>query len=121
MNFIYPCIVHKEDDGYWSEFPDINGCFSDGDTISEIIEHSKEALQGVLLAYIDLHKELPEPSEITEITVSNDDFTTYIDCSVLSKTKLIKKTLTIPEWANAIGIEKELNFSKILTEAIINH
>lgn len=121
MNFIYPCIVHKEDDGYWSEFPDIDGCFSDGDTLNEIIEHSKEALQGVLLAYMDLNKEIPKPTEITELQVSEEDFTTYIDCSILNKTKLVKKTLTIPEWVNVIGVEKDVNFSKLLTEAIINY
>lgn len=121
MNFIYPCIVHKEENGYWSEFPDIDGCFSDGDTLSEIMEHSKEALQGMLLTYMSMNKEIPNPTEITEIPISQDEFTTYIDCSILSKTNLIKKTLTIPEWVNIIGIEKELNFSKILTDAIINY
>ena len=32
--------------------------------------------------------------------------------------KLIKKTLTLPKWLNDLGIEKKINFSKLLQEAL---
>lgn len=32
--------------------------------------------------------------------------------------KNIKKTLTIPKWANDLAVRKGYNFSKILTDAI---
>ena len=32
--------------------------------------------------------------------------------------KLIKKTLTLPKWLNDLGIERKVNFSKLLQEAL---
>lgn len=119
MNFIYPCVIHCEEDGYWSEFVDFKGCFSEGDTLEEILSNSKEALQSIILYNIEEKKSLPTPTPIKNIIEEQNTFKTYIDCKILGNTKLVKKTLSIPEWVNNIGIEKGLNFSKILTDAII--
>ena len=119
MNFIYPCIIHCEEDGYWSEFVDFKGCFSEGDTLEEILSNSKEALQSIILHNIEEEKSLPVPTPIKEIAEDENTFKTYIDCKVVGGTKLVKKTLSIPEWVNNIGIEKGINFSKVLTDAII--
>ena len=119
MNFIYPCLIHCEEDGYWSEFVDFKGCFSEGDTLEEILANSKEALQSIILYNLEKEKYLPAPTPIKEIEEYEDTFKTYIDCKVLGTAKLVKKTLSIPEWVNNIGIDKGINFSKVLTEAII--
>lgn len=119
MNFIYPCVIHCEEDGYWSEFVDFKGCFSEGDTLEEILSNSKEALQSIILYNIEEKKSLPTPTPIKNIIEEQNTFKTYIDCKILGNTKLVKKTLSIPEWVNNIGIEKGLNFSKVLTDAII--
>lgn len=37
-------ILHKEENGYWAEVPALKGCFSQGDTIEEITENIKEAI-----------------------------------------------------------------------------
>ena len=119
MNFIYPCVIHCEEDGYWSEFVDFKGCFSEVDTLEEILSNSKEALQSIILYNIEEKKSLPTPTPIKNIIEEQNTFKTYIDCKILGNTKLVKKTLSIPEWVNNIGIEKGLNFSKVLTDAII--
>ncbi len=49
-------ILHKEDGGYWAEVPALKGCVSQGDTIEEVTENIKEAIEGWLLA------EIPETS-----------------------------------------------------------
>ena len=35
MKTAYPAIVHTEGESYWVEFPDLDGCFSDGDTMAD--------------------------------------------------------------------------------------
>lgn len=42
----YPAVFHvsKDGRGYWVEFSDLPGCFSQGDTIESSIEYSKEVL-----------------------------------------------------------------------------
>ncbi len=37
-------IIHKEENGYWAEVPALKGCFSQGETIEEIKENIKEAI-----------------------------------------------------------------------------
>lgn len=41
---IYSAIFYKEDDGFWAEFPDLEGCHTFADTIAELHEQAKEAL-----------------------------------------------------------------------------
>lgn len=44
MNRIYPAVFHKENEGYWVEFPDIPGCLTQGNTIEQAFAMAKEAL-----------------------------------------------------------------------------
>lgn len=37
-------IIHKEENGYWAEVPALKGCFSQGETMEEITENIKEAI-----------------------------------------------------------------------------
>lgn len=60
----YPAIFHKEDNLYWVEFPDLEGCFTQGDSIEHAKEMAKEALT-VYLESLDSRKiAIPEPSEL---------------------------------------------------------
>ena len=44
-NSVFPAVFHAEgDSGYWVEFPDIPGCFSQGDTLEEAYRMAGEAL-----------------------------------------------------------------------------
>ena len=38
-------VLHKEANGYWAEVPALKGCFSQGETIEEITENIKEAIE----------------------------------------------------------------------------
>jgi len=40
----YPAIFHPEENGYWVEFPDLPGCFSQGNSIEESYAMASEAL-----------------------------------------------------------------------------
>ncbi|MFX4302961.1 type II toxin-antitoxin system HicB family antitoxin [Alicyclobacillus tolerans] len=48
MSKKYQVILHKCDDGYTVECPEIPGCFSEGDTEEEALENIKEAIKGCL-------------------------------------------------------------------------
>lgn len=43
-NKIYPAIFHKEENGYWVEFPDVEGCYTQGETLEDAFKKAKEAL-----------------------------------------------------------------------------
>lgn len=47
----YTVLVHRaEEGGYWTEVPSFSGCYSQGDTVEEAIENTKEAVKCHLLA-----------------------------------------------------------------------
>jgi predicted RNase H-like HicB family nuclease len=62
-------IVHKaEEGGFWAEVPSIPGCVSQADTMEELKENLKEAIEGCLS--LDLFEpESDSTSEIIEMAV----------------------------------------------------
>ena len=58
---IYFARLHKENEGYWTEFPELNCPGSEGSTREEVYENSKEALEAVLESLFDRKCEIPPP------------------------------------------------------------
>ena len=122
MLFIYPAIFHKENDNYWVEFPDLEGCNTFGDTLSEVMEFAQEAMEVYIETLLESRKELPSPTEISDIITEEGSFVSLVTCKIdgyLNKSKAIKKTLTIPEWLNDLAEEKKINFSQTLQSALL--
>jgi predicted RNase H-like HicB family nuclease len=45
----YAVIIHQEPEGgYWAEVPALPGCYSQADTVDELMENIREAISGVL-------------------------------------------------------------------------
>ena len=125
----YPAVFHLSEDvgGYWVEFPDLPGCFSQGDTLEEALENSKEALGLYLDQSDDFFKtEIHLPSSIHDIMKRHkDEIVMLVEYDArryarLHKTRAIKKTLTIPQWLDEEASAHHLNFSRILQEALIS-
>lgn len=120
----YPAIFHSEEIGYTVSVPDIDGCFSQGDTLEEAYDMAFDAV-GLCLEDFAARKEpYPIPSKPEDIKSDGKD------CVVLVKfdpvdyrrkhdTKAVKKTLTIPSWLNAIAEENHVNFSSVLQHALM--
>jgi predicted RNase H-like HicB family nuclease len=46
----YTILIHQaEEDGFWSEVPALPGCYSQGETIDETMQNTKEAVESYLL------------------------------------------------------------------------
>ena len=121
MKTAYPAIVHAEEGGYWVEFPDLDGCFSEGETLADAIANAADALGGYLCSLMDRGIEAPEASDAKEIDAGSD-FVTIIVTDPLSykrSTKSVKKTLTIPEWLNDEAEKRHVNFSSVLQKALL--
>jgi len=134
MLSIYPAIFYKEKNGYSVIFPDLNYLSTCGENLNDAMEMAIDCLAGYLYtAKLDNDK-LPTPSKIDDIhpiDIANiigfygkDSFINLIsvDLEDYAKThfnKSVKKTLTIPEWLNREATKKNINFSKVLQEALI--
>ncbi len=121
MLFIYPAIFHKENDSYWVEFPDLEGCQTYGSTLNETMEFAQEALAGYLLTLFEDKLPIVQPSELSSIDHDDDSFVTLVTCDInqYKDTKAVKKTLTIPSWLNERALSQGINFSQVLQEALL--
>ena len=121
MKLIYPAIFHTEDDSVWVEFPDLDGCNTYGDDISDALDNAKEALEGYCMVLLEQKKPLPKASSISKMKVSTDSFPTLVETDLstaLAKNKSVKKTLTIPAWLNDMATDRGINFSQVLQNAL---
>ena len=125
----YPAVFHIAEDvgGYWVEFPDLPGCFTQGSDDIEAISMAEDVL-GLWLdrSGEDFQREILPPSAISEIKNRYpDDLVMMVGCDPEEfyrkrHNKAVKKTLTIPEWLNERANTAGLNFSQILKEALIS-
>ena len=116
---IYPAIIHEED-GYWIEFPDLEGCQTCGTSLEETMELAQEALGLYLVILAEHDQPLPAPSSIGEISVK-DGHATYVstDMNIYRRdTRAIKKMLSIPAWLAKEAEANNISLSKVLQDAL---
>lgn len=122
--YVYPALfVPAEEGGYAVEFPDIEGCYSQGETLSEAIEMAEDALCLMLYDAEEAGREIPIPSDISDIKADKESVVSYVHCDTMEYRKYfvnksVKKTLTIPLWLNTMAERNEINFSELLQTAL---
>lgn len=118
MNAIfYPAIFHPEELGYSVTIPDIEGCFTQGETMDEAITMAQDAI-GLML---EDQKVCPKPSLPSALTVDPGDFVAMVPFDMTEykkKFKPVKKTLSIPGWLNDAAEAAHINFSGVLQEGL---
>ena len=118
MNAIfYPAIFHPEEIGYSVSIPDIEGCFTQGETMDEAITMAQDAI-GLML---EDQKVCPKPSLPSALTVDPGDFVAMVPFDMTEykkKFKPVKKTLSIPGWLNDAAEAAHINFSGVLQEGL---
>lgn len=121
---IYPAIFHPEEvGGYSVSFPDLLGCVTEGDTMSEAIYMAKDALGIYLYSLKKDGETAPAPSNPADIKTDGRDFVSLVEYDEVeylkrTDTRSVKKTLTIPAWMDTLARENNLNFSNVLQNAI---
>lgn len=138
----YPAIFYysPEEKGYYVYMPDIEGAGTQGDSIEEALLMASDYLGIMASSIIEGGDTLPKQSAISDLSIENNfpfkdepEFDGFYDYSksfislvyvdlkdYLGSQELVKKTLSIPKWSNDLGNKLNLNFSKLLTEAIVN-
>ena len=123
--YAYPAIFTPEANGAYSiVFPDIDGCYTCGDSLEDGIEMAEDALALVLYGYEKAGHAIPAPSDRNTISLQANEFINYIASDTMAYRKMynnqsVKKTLTIPEWLNEAASEAGVNFSQVLQEALM--
>lgn len=121
MKYVYPAIFTEENGQYLVTVPDLSGCHTFGDTLSEAIEMARDAIAMWLCIAEDKKEELPAPSLNLMVNVG---IVSYVDVDTIAyrkqtDNKAVKKTLSIPSWLNTQAELSGINFSNVLQNALI--
>lgn len=121
--YAYPAIFTKEETGYSVSFPDIDGCFTCGDTLPDAMKMAEDALCLMLYDHEEDGELIPPASDIKAVQAETKEIVSLVCCDTIEYRKLydnkaVKKTLTIPNWLNTIAERSGVNFSVVLQEAL---
>ncbi|MCL2086917.1 MAG: type II toxin-antitoxin system HicB family antitoxin [Oscillospiraceae bacterium] len=129
MKYVYTAVFSLEPDTketYNVDFPDLPGCHTFGENLSEALEMAQDALCLMLYDMEQENRAIPAATPPSKIKVYGNDFVTAISVDTefyrrFYETKLVKKTLNIPMWLNESAVRANINFSSVLQEALKSH
>ncbi len=106
------------------EFPDLPGCVTEGKDLKEALEMAEDAACGWVLGELEDGEEIPMASTYAEIAKENVMVNMILlDIDAYAEKygeKAIRKNLTIPAWLNSFAEKNNLNFSKVLQDALLS-
>ena len=126
MKLIYPAIFTPwlEKEGFTVEVPDLPGCVTEGDSLVDAIDMAVDAASGWILGELEEGKSYPSASDHSDITAPDGAFVNLIvlDIDAYAEkygSKAVRKSITIPAWLNTYGEKNNVNFSRVLTDALM--
>jgi len=123
--YVYPAIFEPDEEagGYSVYFPDIEGCYTQGEDITDAMDMAQDAL--CLMLY-DMEKkgvEIPAASKQGDITAKQGDIVNLIGCDTrfyknYFEGKSVKVNVTLPLWLKEEGEKRHVNFSQLLQNGV---
>ena len=126
MKLTYPACFYPDEEkqgAFAVVVPDLPGCVSGGDTLAAAILMGTDAASGWVLDELEDGKPVPKASPLESVAPKPGGFVSMLVLDMDSYAekygdKAVRKNLTIPAWLNTAALEKNVNFSKILQEAL---
>lgn len=127
LNLTYLAVLEPGEDGSYSvSFPDLPGCFSYGDNLTEAQRMAEEAASlhvygmerdgdEIPTPSLNLSKESTDGNVVMPVTIHPDLYRTKRD------NERIKTNITLPAWLKRIAEEKKVNYSRLLETALIDY
>ncbi len=103
-------------------FPDLNAATS-GTNDDDALMSARELLGCVLYGLEEDGEEIPVPTPLTQVQAGENERTVLIDVYMPSirlaqVNHSVNRTVTLPAWLNAAALEKGMNFSQVLQDAL---
>ncbi len=123
--YFYPAVFGYEDGEEISVvFPDLD-CATSGVDEADALLSARELLGCVLFGLEEDGEELPTPSALSDIYPDKNERVVLIDVYMPSvrmaqTNRSVNRTVTLPAWLNAAALERNINFSQVLQDALKN-
>lgn len=121
--YVYPAqFVYEKGQEISVVFPDLDLATSGIDD-RDALYSAKEALGARLWLMEEDGDEIPEPTPLCDVDTTENVKAVLIEVFMPSirmakRNRSVNRTVTLPAWLNALALEKNINFSQLLQEAI---
>ena len=121
--YFYPAIFQYEEGQEISVlFPDLD-CATCGVDDKDALLSARELLGCVLYGLEEDGENIPAPTPLSDIKTQDNEKVVLIDVYMPSvrmagENKSVNRTVTLPAWLNAAAVERNINFSQTLQEAL---
>ena len=121
--YFYPAVFTFEDGQEIAvDFPDLKVATSGLDEEDALL--SARELLGIVLAGMEEDgEEIPTPTPLSKVHLEENEQVVLVDVYMPSirlanKNKSVNRTVTLPAWLNSAALERNINFSQVLQEAL---
>lgn len=121
--YFYPAVLTYEPDQEIAvDFPDLQ-CATSGLNDEDALLSARELLGCVLYGLEEDGEEIPVPTPLTDVELEPNERVVLVDVYMPSVrqaniNRSVNRTVTLPAWLNAAALERNINFSQLLQEAL---
>lgn len=103
-------------------FPDLN-CATSGTNDDDALLSARELLGCVLNGLEEDGENIPAPTPLSKVKTQENERAVLIDVYMPSVrmaqvNRSVNRTVTLPAWLNAAALERNINFSQVLQDAL---
>ena len=118
MKYVYAAVFEAaREGGYAVSFPDLPGCYSQGENLYDALLMAQSALKQWIEYLIDKNMTIPRASEVKDIKHSGTEFINLIHVEVKNN-RAVKRTVSIPKWMDEKVAASGLSLSRVLQDAL---
>lgn len=121
--YFYPAVfTYEPGQEIAIDFPDLK-CATSGINDDDALLSARELLGCVLYGLEEDGDEIPKPTPLADINVQSNERAVLIDVYMPSIrqaqiNRSVSRTVTLPAWLNSAALEKNINFSQVLQDAL---
>ncbi len=121
--YFYPAVfTYEPDQEIAITFPDLN-CATSGENDDDALLSARELLGCVLFGLEEDGKEIPSPTALADVELEANERAVLVDVYMPSIrlaqiNRSVNRTVTLPAWLNAAALERNVNFSQVLQDAL---
>ena len=121
--YVYPAVfTYEPGQEIAVVFPDLDVATS-GETDEEALYSARELLGMVIAGLEEDGEALPAPSALQSVHTEENERAVLVDVymptvRMAHRNRSVNRTVTLPAWLNAAAVERNVNFSQVLQEAL---
>jgi len=121
--YVYPAVFsYEQDQEIAVVFPDLDVATS-GENDADALKSARELLSLTMFGLEEDGEPIPSPTPLKDVNLESNERAALVDVYMPSVrlagvNKSVNRTVTLPAWLNAAALERGINFSQVLQDAL---